>query len=527
MNNIFAKAKNLIKNKKWLSIAIFVAIVIVVFVIFRLNTNTTPVETVPAEKHNIKEVVSTTGNVKPLSDVDLSFEKTGRVSNISVSVGDRVYSGQYLASVSNADLYAQVDQAKAGVKSAQANLDSLKKGSTPEQIAIQESQLEKAQIDLTESIKSLDNAVVDAYSKADDSIRNKVDQIFNNPRGQTVELRFNSNNFELKNEVESDRKDIEATLISWNNLLLTNTNTSTSANSLISRDNLDSIKAFLDKVSLIVNSLNTGDSNLSQTTIDTYKSAVSTARTNIGTAITTLTSAINQNKIAESALKIAQNQLILTKSSATTEDIASKEALVEQAQASLDSANAQLGKSIIYSPIDGIIAKIDAKVGEVIQAGITAVSVISYGEYEVESFVAEADIAKINIGDMASTTLDAYGSDVFFDTIVIKIDPAETTIDGISTYKVTFKFVSKDERIKSGMTANLDIVTGQKDGVLSVPTRSVYTFDNKKFVNVIDPENPKAVLEREVKTGLRGVDGYIEILSGITEGENVVASPNI
>ncbi|MFA6227036.1 MAG: efflux RND transporter periplasmic adaptor subunit [Candidatus Paceibacterota bacterium] len=525
MKNIFTKVKSFILSNKWWAIAVSVVVVIILIIIFA-KSKTTPIETVVVERHNIKEVVSTTGNVKPFSDVDLSFETTGRVSDISVSVGDRVYDSQYLASVSNGDLLAQVEQAKAGLKNAEANLSATMKGSTPEQIALQESQVEKTKIDLIESEKALNDTSIDSYTKSDDSIRNKIDQIFDNPRAQNVELKFNINNFQLKIDIEQGRANTEALLTSWDNSL-TDQNISVDGKSKLAKDNLNTIKGFLDKVALAVNSLSTADSSLTQTSIDTYKSAVSTARTAISTAISALASSVNQYKISESALKIAENQLILTKSSATSEEISSKEALVDQAKSVLDNAYAQLAKSVIRSPINGIITSIPAKVGEVIQAGKTAISVISYGEYEVESFVAEADIAKIEIGDMASTTLDAYGSDTFFDTTVIKIDPAETTIDGVSTYKVTFKFVTKDDRIKSGMTANLDIITGQKESVLSVPTRSVYALDNKKFVNIVDPQNPKNITEREVKTGLRGVDGYIEILSGITDGEKVVASPSI
>jgi RND family efflux transporter MFP subunit len=526
MNNITIKAKNLVANHKWLSALILVIIIIILYFVFFSHSKTVPLETVTAEKHNIREIVSTTGNVKPLSDVDLSFEKTGRVSNIAVSVGDRVYESQYLASVSNADLVAQVEQAKAGLKSAQADLDSLNKGSTPEQIAIQESQVEKAKIDVIESDKALNDAINDAYTKADDSVRNKIDQIFDNPRAQSITLKFDINSFQLKIDIEQGRINLENILTTWKNFI-EDSNNSTDSKSNLTKDNLASVSDFLDKVALAINSLDTNSSNLSQVSIDTLKGAVSTARINVNVAITSLTSAINQNKSASSSLKIAENQLVLTKSPATTEDVISKEALVEQAQANLDNANAQLNKSIIYSPINGIVTRVDAKVGEVTQSGATALSVISYGDYEVESLVAEADIAKIKIGDVASTTLDAYGSDTFFNTTVIKIDPAETIVDGVSTYKVTFKFTEKDERIKSGMTANLDIITGEKNDVLSVPTRSVYTIDNKKMVTVVDSQNPKITTEKEVKTGLRGVDGYIEIVSGLNGGEKIVASPSI
>ncbi|MFA5792163.1 MAG: efflux RND transporter periplasmic adaptor subunit [Candidatus Paceibacterota bacterium] len=517
----FNKVKNWAIKNKWWSILILVVIIISAYLIISSRLKVTPVETVSVEKHSIKEVVSTSGSVKPFSDVNLSFEKGGRVNDIPVIVGQKVYVGQYLASVSNSDLVAQVEQAKAGLKSAQANLDALLIGSKPEQIAIQESQVEKADIDLIQSEKILNDTIVDAYTKSDDAIRNKIDQLFDNPRIQLVKLKFNPNDFQLQSDLEQGRSNIETVLISWNSEI-----SKQKISATLAKNNLDLVNNFLDKVALAVNNLSTSN-NVSQTTIDTWKSAVSIARSNISLTIGTLNSVINQNKVASSALKIAENQLILAKSPATSESLASTEALVEQAQANLDNANAQLAKSIIRSPINGIVKKIDAKEGEVIQASVPAISVISYGEYEVESLVAEADIAKIKIGDTATTTLDAYGSDVFFDTSVVMIDPAETIVDGVSTYKVTFKFANNDERIRSGMTANLDILTGQKDNILAIPTRSVYTLDNKKMVRIPDLKNSKVMTEKEIKTGLRGVDGYIEIVSGLNEGDKVVASPSI
>ena len=141
----------------------------------------------------------------------------------------------------------------------------------------------------------------------------------------------------------------------------------------------------------------------------------------------------------------------------------------------------------------------------------------------------EADIAKVQIGDPATTTLDAYGSDTFFPTKVIKIDPAETIIESVPTYKVTLAFASTtDSRIKSGMTANLDILAGQANNVLSIPARSVYAIDTQKYVQLVtDPKNPKDTTQTAVETGMRGVDGYVQILSGLKEGDVVIASPSI
>lgn len=189
---------------------------------------------------------------------------------------------------------------------------------------------------------------------------------------------------------------------------------------------------------------------MTQTQIDSWKADVSTARTSIDLAISALIDTQNQYKTAVLNLDTVQN------------DYSVQEVNVEQAQASVASAEAELAKSIVKSPINGVITNIDAKVGEIVPANKNIISVISYGDYEVEAFVPEADISKVKIGNSAKTTLDAYGDSIYFDTKVIKIDPAATVIDGVPTYKVTFRFISMDQRIKSGMTANLNILTSEK-----------------------------------------------------------------
>ena len=117
-------------------------------------------------------------------------------------------------------------------------------------------------------------------------------------------------------------------------------------------------------------------------------------------------------------------------------------------------------------------------------------------------------------------TLDAYGSDVFFNATVAKIDPAETLIDNVATYKITLGFLEKDERVRSGMTANIDVLSAKKENVLVVPARAVIDKDGVKTVRVAGADG--AVSERSIETGLKGSDGQIEILSGLSESERIV-----
>lgn len=522
--NVFLKAKNFVLGNKWWTALIILVVVILLFVIFGGKPKV--LETVAVEKHNLIEQVSATGNVKPFSDLDLSFEAGGQVSRIPVSVGDKVYQGQILVALSNADLLATLEQAKAGLKIAEANLSALKNGSTPEQIAVNESQVEKAKNDLSNAQIDFLNSIRDAYTKADDSIRNYTDIMFTNPRTANVKLSFQTDDQSLENNLIAERIGIEEKLTSWSSSIkYLGDNSDFNLIFNTSKSNLNYIQNFLQNLAFAVNKLSP-DNMVDQTTINLWKANVSAARLSVDTAVNNLSLSKSQYQSSVSALNIANSQLILTKTGATVDEIIAQESMVEQARANVNYAQARLNKSIIVSPISGVVTKIDAKVGQNILGGVTAVSVISYGQYNIDAYIPEADISKIKIGDFATTTLDAYGSDVYFETSVLKIDPGETVIESVPTYKITLQFASStDTRIKSGMTANLDILTAQKNSVLAVPARSVFTINNQKYVKLVDTIDETKTTDIKIETGLRGESGYVEIISGLKEGDKILASP--
>jgi RND family efflux transporter MFP subunit len=189
--------------------------------------------------------------------------------------------------------------------------------------------------------------------------------------------------------------------------------------------------------------------------------------------------------------------------------------------ATVDSFKAELAKDQIISPMAGLVTKIEPNLGEFVSPGETVMSVISDGDYKIEAYVPEADIAKLALGNLASTTLDAYGQNVDFPATITALDPAETVLEGVPTYKVTLKFLSSDARILPGMTANLDILASQRQGVLTVPARAVTDTNGKKTVRILD-SNGQTFKERPVEVGLKGSDGAVEVVSGLTAGERVV-----
>ena len=192
------------------------------------------------------------------------------------------------------------------------------------------------------------------------------------------------------------------------------------------------------------------------------------------------------------------------------------------AQAEIDKIRAEIRKSTIYAPFDGIITNVGKEIGEIASSNESVITIMGTGVFLIESYVPEVNIALIKIGDEAKVTLDAYGENILFYAKVISIDPAETIRDGISTYKVQMQFKENDERIKSGMTANVSITIFNKPNVIVIPAGVIFEQDGKKFVQV---KTDKGISDREVTLGDVSALGQVEVMSGLEDGETVLLNP--
>lgn len=474
-----------------------------------------------AKRTNVEQVVTITGNVKPNQFVDLAFEKTGRIRSAAVAVGQTVGIGQTLLVLENADIQADLLEANAQLKAQQAKLDELKKGSLPEDIQVEEVRLENAKRSLENEKRKAADTIHSLYTKAEDTVRNTIDRFFSNPRSSNPIFNHGSDST-IKTSIEFDRLKAEAILKSWGQSMVDVTPSNVTNHFTEATVNLNQIKSLLDKVSLVINSL-TPTTSLSQTTIDAYRADVSAARTAISTELANLTAAQDTITSAENQIKLSESQLALKKTPTRPEQIRAQEASVEQAIAHRDSVQSQLAKTVLRSPIAGTVSAVDVKVGEIVAPNIKVVSVISSAKYKIEAFVPEADVANLKIGDTAVISLDAV-QDVGYSAKIGSIDPAETLREGVPTYKVTLFFDKADDHIRSGLTANVEIITASKSDVIAIPARAIVEKSDKKIVRTKANKDADELIEREVVTGLRGSNGDIEIVSGLQAGEIVVTS---
>lgn len=471
------------------------------------SNNESKEEVVSVTRGILIQEVSVTGRVQSAESVSLAFERSGRVASVAVDVGGRVFLGQILASLYRDDLSASLADAEANVKKEEAKLAELKRGTRPEELAVQE-------VKVVDARQALFDVIQDSYRKADDAVRHKVDQFIDNPRSLAPHFIVTIPDGSLRSSLENERALREESLVAWSAILA---NLSVSDNlfteAFRARTALSEIRAFLDRVASALASA-VPSSSISQTTINGYRTDVTIARTNVNAAISSLAS-------AESDLAVKTRELAFKRAGTAPEQIVAQEAALEQANAKVASAQAELAKTRITSPMHGIVTEKNAKVGEIVSAQTSMFSLISDSVFEIEANVPEVDIAKVKSGNMARVTLDAYGSEVVFRVRITRIDPMETIVDGVATYRVAFQFDTEDSRIKSGMTANIDIETAKKEDALLLPQRAMFRKNGDMVVRIRDAFGIREVL---VKTGLRGSDGMVEILEGLQEGDTAVIS---
>lgn len=265
-----------------------------------------------------------------------------------------------------------------------------------------------------------------------------------------------------------------------------------------------------------------------RTTIDQLENAYNAAKLNLQIAesdrVTKLKTAEANVEIQRAALASANATLAEREAPPREADVASLRAQVLDAQTAYGQANERLADVRIIAPLDGVITEIVPEVGELVAANQASVRMIATDGFTVEALVPEADIAKVEPGQSITITLDAHGDSETFEGTVVSENADQTTVQEAIYYKIYVDIDPRGLDLKSGMTANLTILTGERKDVLVVPSRALRVSGEQVSVRVLEGREAKM---RDVQIGLRGDEGRVEVVSGLTEGEAVVTGETV
>ena len=510
--------KSALGKKK--SVLIIILVIVVAGIVFAITRGSgTKYQFVAVKQGTITETVNVSGNTTPVQSIDLGFQNGGTIAAVTRNVGDHVAAGDVIAAVNTSDLRAQLAQAQASVDQAQAQLQSLQAGAQPADIQASQAALAKGNQDLANFYGNVPSTLLDALAKASDAVRNQLASFFSGAETNNPQLTFSVTNSQTLNNMQTERMQMSTELNTWQQELVMASSSSMSTSSLeamlqTGNAHLTVITQFLATASEALIEA----TNLSATTASTYKTSLASAISEVSTATANVTM-LAQN-IASQKFTVAQlqAQLNLKLAGSTPQQIAAQQAQVEQAQANLQGIQVKITEATLTSPIDGVITVQNAKVGQIAAPGTTLVSIISNDNFEVDANIPETDIGKIALNDSVTMTFDAFPNETFSGK-VFYIDPAETLVQGVVDYKIKVSFNLPDPRIKSGLTANLDIQTQQKNNALILPQFAILQNDQGNFVETL--ENG-AVKQNPVTLGIRDDQGNVEIFSGATAGEQVL-----
>jgi HlyD family secretion protein len=151
-------------------------------------------------------------------------------------------------------------------------------------------------------------------------------------------------------------------------------------------------------------------------------------------------------------------------------------ATVEQRQAGLDNARIDLERTFIRSPINGVVIERTVEPGQTVAASMTAPKLFTIAQdlsqVQIDAQVDEADIGQVASDNQVSFTVDAY-PDVTFKGKVEQIRLAPVALNNVVTYTVVIAADNPFGRLLPGMTANVEIVTGEHKDVIVVPSEAL------------------------------------------------------
>ncbi len=519
-SSYFTKVINL-NNKNLKTVLLLMVTVCSLAVLYYLYSSQKPAaETFSVYSGELHQYVRVSGQVKASKDANLSFQTLGTVATLSAKVGETVAQGKVLATLVDSDARASLLQANAQLGSQEAVLGQLEAGVRKEEIAIKEQVVSNANNSLAQAYAALPDTIRNVDSGVEDIVKNKLNTLFIHS-SERYYLSFSSCDQNLQSVVETNRNKIE-------NLLAEYQTKSTSISEATATTSLDAVfnQAYL--VTVATNNLVNSISELLLLPCSTQNQTLDQARTNLSVVKTSVSTLFADISTKRSSLSLAKNTLAqavkdldLAKAGTDPYKIKAQMALVDQARAQVAQAESNLTKTMLRAPFSGVVSDVLIAQGETVVSGKTVISILANDIFEIEAKVPEIDIVKIKQGATVDVTLDAYGKSVIFPAMVTRINPTAVLEGGVPMYKVIIAFSEKDNRIKQGMTANVSIVTENKKGGLLLPARFVQVKNQEEGTVLVFDGEIKSV--REVKLGLRGKNGEIEILSGLVLGDVVEA----
>ena len=497
------------KRRKWIKRVLVIAAVLALLfwiVVRPMLGGTAAVsgayQTAQVQRQDLTVSVSGSGTVTPIESYQVSALVTGEILESPFEDGDQVEKDQLLYRIDPGSAQTALQQAQLSVQQAQMSCDTLASslqvraigGGVVQALHVQEGDLVSAGTAIAD-ITDTSTMTLTVPFQAGDAAHISA--------GQTAQVTLSGTLETLSGTVESvasaDQVGNGGALVRQVKIRLTNPGALTDATTATARVGTYACAA---------------GGTLSPQLRQTITAAASGEITNLNVSVGSRVSA--GAVLAAIGGESAENSL------------ADAALAVQNAQLSLQSAQEALDSYTITSPISGTVIEKNLKAGDQLNGGDSGAMAVIYdlSQLELQMDVSELDIGQIQPGQTVEITAEALPGQTFTG-VVEKVSVNGTTTDGFTTYPVTI-LLSEYGDLNPGMNVSAHIIVERAENALCVPAEAVNS-DGTVLVagegafaeDGVTIADPSKIESRPVTLG-RGSQDYVEITSGLEEGETVL-----
>lgn len=254
------------------------------------------------------------------------------------------------------------------------------------------------------------------------------------------------------------------------------------------------------------------------------------------------TLARQKQMVARKAVSMADYEAAEADVATTRAQISALEAQIIEAQVAVETAKANLGYTKITAPMDGTVLAVVSQEGQTVNAAQSAPTIVVLGQLDIMTVrveISEADVVNVRPGQRVFFSV-LGDPDTVYNTVLKSIEPAPESITKDSSiassassssssstsssaiyYIGVFEIANEKRRLRTYMTAEVNIVISEATGVLTIPSSALGRRDPRGgyTVNVLAADG--TVARRKIEVGLND-RVFSEVVSGLEEGERIV-----
>lgn len=449
------------KTNRKLIILIFTAALVISQTSCQQKSDSQPEAlTLPATKGTIEETVTFIGNVTSSQSSALAWRTSGVIESVEVNLGDKVTEGQILATLSRDSIPPSVLQSEVPLLEAKEDLEDLLASET-------------AKAQSYKDLRDKEVALEDAENYAES---------LKYPKGLQSDTDYWASQMEITRQFYDDALEDYSAYSMWQDV------------------DDDFYQLQEDKYAVVLSTLNSYAEAMNNYLYYQYNATD------------------NEKDQAAADIDVAEAEYEAALRDFKTYAVYPREKDVTKAQAEVDSAQDTFNRRSIVADVNGVVSVLSSRVGDYVEKGTAAMQLDNTDRIFIPINVSEIDIVKIKDGQKAKVVLDS-NSDVTYEGVVTTVSSFGEEDSSRVTFPTMVEILEPDDKMKIGMTAEVNIIIQEKEDALLVPANAVVISDGVSSVDIVKND---VVTPLTVSTGLE-TDTVAEITSGeIAEGDLIL-----